>query len=1139
MDEVGAKFNTLTKNEQAYVTTAMFGTFQRNKGLTLLQNYNQSLENYETALNSAGTAQQKFDIYQESSAAKMDKFKASIEGFWQKLISSDTIKTVIDSLNKLVQILDVLINNSFTSTLIQAGLLTTAIVLLGNGFKSLRANALKGISGIVGFEVAEKSLLATTRALTATMLASPLFWVAVGSLAIFGIIKAVDALTTSLEEQKEKVENLSKEYEDLKSKISGLEGDLKTTSDRIDELNKKDKLSIIEQDELEKLKLTNKELQARIDLLNKQSDLTSKKLGREALNLYDRQQVTGEVSKQKVNEIKYSRTNTSTLIGSSDLNQLMAAYERIIQLKKEANDPEETEHYSILIDEIEEKINNQSMAFMDVRDKLRALPNPTKEQKDAIDEINKSLVTMQSLLDPKQAFEDVWKSLDQEQQKYLQTLAKTNQLIPNQLQQYGELFNLVKYGGFSYNDLKQAIESTNVAQEKSAESTGLVIEKTKELDDIYKDTTSNLEDLNQVIYDISQGESLSAKQVEELILKYPQLEQYVKKTADGYTIEKQALEILNDVRKQSATTAWLAQAGITQASYDNLKSRLDAYKIEIEAIGGIGDAYKAMMPYMASGASSQLVADTFKYAQAVEKLNTLKTTLQDPTYGIKETKSSGTKSGSTKTETELKTVEIDQFYKLQEAIDRTNNSIENNKKLLSNTDDVEEQIKIIEKLIALYKEQQKQLHNIAEAKRDSIEDNVSKLEGYGFDVSYDRNSNDLRIANEEKINEIYGKNNKETNELRDKIQDIIKQTKEWNKDNIEAGSEWQNLAGNIKGAYSDIADIYKKQAEENAKLVEDQKKLWEDSNKTVIDLLKKRYEKEKDIKEKAHKDTIDKLDKELDAYKKYVENRLEEMDRLYDTEDYEKDVSDKSKEILDVQKEIDKYTTAANQGDLESIQKVKELNEQKLKLNDELQETQTKRERDLRKQNIQDNLSDFEEYINTKKEAENKSFEEYQTQLEQSMSETALALEAQKLLMIGTVTEVQNTLVQLFTDVGENATITGQLIQDELIDKLAQLQNIGVGLNFQTSTGSNIMSMLKSSASVLDAMKSFIPSSVSNTVNNFINRTEVPVAQGGFSMGDIIFQVNGSIDKNSANKVSKDTVSGIKNIMIQTGIIKR
>lgn len=102
MDMVGERFDKLSKNEKAYIATTMFGTFQRNRGLTLLNNYQQSLINYENALNSAGAAEQKFAIYQESAAASLDRFKTSVEGFWQSFLSGGLIKGTLDALTYLM-----------------------------------------------------------------------------------------------------------------------------------------------------------------------------------------------------------------------------------------------------------------------------------------------------------------------------------------------------------------------------------------------------------------------------------------------------------------------------------------------------------------------------------------------------------------------------------------------------------------------------------------------------------------------------------------------------------------------------------------------------------------------------------------------------------------------------------------------------------------------------------------------------------------------------------------------------------------------------------------------------------------------------------------------------------------------------
>lgn len=1155
LSELAKKYEELGKAgrtvKQAEILETLAGKRQSNILSSVLTNWDMVNKQIDEATNSSGSALKENEIYMNSWEAKSKQLSASMTVFWQNLINTDAVKGFIDALRGLVVILDKVVNNGFTQVLITTGLVTGAFTLLTVGINSFQASTLAVRLGLIGIDIAEKGLLATTKALKTAMLSSPLFWVAAGTAAIYGLVKLIDHLNVTVSEQKQKVEDLTNEYNSLQSKIQVLDGDLKTTVDRIDELNSKDKLSIIEKDELEKLKLSNKELKSRIDLLNEQEKNTSNKLGNEALNLYKK--MTPEISRVSIDNVDKDSSDSKTMwnvINNSgykkdtqNINILMAAYEKLIELQKESSNPKDIKKYEEQLVGVKDKIVAQNLALMDVRDKLRKLPDPTKEQQDAIEEINKSLVVTQSLIDPEKLFNNTWASLNEEQQKYIQTLNTNNQLTPIQIQQYSDLFNLLKYGGFTFSDLKDAIGTLNTTQEENAQTTQFVIDKTEELDKLYKSSTDSLKFLNQTLSDVAEGESLSADQLEDLMLKYPELRNHIIKTAEGYTIEKEAIEILNKVREQEQNTALLAQAGITQIMYDGLKQRLEAYGIEIEAINSLSSAYKTMMPYMSSGSSnSKIIEDTLAYGNAIEKIQALKTALTDPTYGVK----SSTKKE--KKETDLNEIEIDAFYRLQDVIDKTNNLMENHKKLLSNTSDAEKQIAVQKQLIELYKQQQTQLHNITEAKRDAVDDNSKKLKGYGFEIVYDRESNDFRILNEENLLKIRGKTNEETNKIVKTIQDIIKQSKSWNTENQQAGKEWQNLNAEIIGGYDNITDIYEKQKEANKKALEDaqklkeeNEKLFQDSNKQIIDLLKKRYEQEEKIKKKAHDEEIDRLDEDLDNYKEYISERIDELDKLYNKEDYEKDVTNQSDEILKIQKDMDKYSLAAADGDREAIAKIKELNEKKAELEEKLLETQTKRERDLRKENLDDNLKNFERYTEEKKDAENKSFEEYKAKLEQTTSDTALAMEAQKLLMTGTVESVQSSLIQLFSSVGENATIAGKLVQSELLDKIAKLQNIGTDIKVGTQLPAN--SIKGASSLSMLGIPDFAANQIKNLSSSLLNNISLSTPQmvssamnKAITIGDINLNIAGSVTDKNINKINNNVVTAIKDTFFKSGI---
>ena len=77
LDELGAKWDGLTRNEKAYVATALAGTYQRNRLITLLDNYNDSLKNYEAALIQQVQQKKNLQYIQESTQAALDKFKGN------------------------------------------------------------------------------------------------------------------------------------------------------------------------------------------------------------------------------------------------------------------------------------------------------------------------------------------------------------------------------------------------------------------------------------------------------------------------------------------------------------------------------------------------------------------------------------------------------------------------------------------------------------------------------------------------------------------------------------------------------------------------------------------------------------------------------------------------------------------------------------------------------------------------------------------------------------------------------------------------------------------------------------------------------------------------------------------------------
>ena len=156
--------------------------------------------------------------------------------------------------------------------------------------KGLQGSLLKTTTATVGFGTAIKGLGASLKALA---VAHPvLLTITVTLGAIAGAVKIVDALTTSMKEQREAFENAQQDYTDACTKLDELKTKLSETTSRIAELIEKSNngtITLVEQSELDKLKLTNEELRLMIQNQEEVKKQKAKEASDEAYKTYTRE----------------------------------------------------------------------------------------------------------------------------------------------------------------------------------------------------------------------------------------------------------------------------------------------------------------------------------------------------------------------------------------------------------------------------------------------------------------------------------------------------------------------------------------------------------------------------------------------------------------------------------------------------------------------------------------------------------------------------------------------------------------------------------------------------------------------------------------------------------------------------------
>lgn len=213
---------------------------------------------------------------------KIQEFIALLQGYLSKqrgwaatLVQVGTtlsqISIGINGINSLFQTFDEILSgdvdavDAFTKVLTS---LSMVLPLVANLTKTVKTENVKNaIQFLATGAAAETGAagIATFSAALYTLL--PIIGLVV--VGIYAVVKVIQALYVSADEAREKIQKATEAYEEQTSALESLNSELKTTKDRIDELNSQDSLTIIEQEELEKLQQQEASLERQIKLQEK------------------------------------------------------------------------------------------------------------------------------------------------------------------------------------------------------------------------------------------------------------------------------------------------------------------------------------------------------------------------------------------------------------------------------------------------------------------------------------------------------------------------------------------------------------------------------------------------------------------------------------------------------------------------------------------------------------------------------------------------------------------------------------------------------------------------------------------------------------------------------------------------------
>ena len=104
MEEIGERWQTLTREQQVYLAQTMAGQRQMNNLIALFDSWEQYSEMLNVSLNAQGTLNEKNSRYMESLSAHINQFKAAVEGMQDAFVDEDHLKAVYDIGTNLVNV---------------------------------------------------------------------------------------------------------------------------------------------------------------------------------------------------------------------------------------------------------------------------------------------------------------------------------------------------------------------------------------------------------------------------------------------------------------------------------------------------------------------------------------------------------------------------------------------------------------------------------------------------------------------------------------------------------------------------------------------------------------------------------------------------------------------------------------------------------------------------------------------------------------------------------------------------------------------------------------------------------------------------------------------------------------------------
>lgn len=476
------------------------------------------------------------------------------------------------------------------------------------------------------------AIKANISAMKTWLLTTPTGWITMLVGGIFLAVKAYDALTVSIEEQKEKMEDSLSAYNDAKSELKNITTELDDQKQAMDDLLGKEKLTYAEKGQLEELQQITEELRIQKDLAEKEENRTQKEVASDAATLFQKQFGKYDISDEAIDEYQTNANitgNNVTLVSDeNNLSAMIAGYKQFNDLLDKAyseKNQKDIDHFTSLTEDLKDSIFSTAQDLQTQQDNIsdyyntiknipyEELTSDKKEIVDAYTAISNAIAIIYKELDP-----NSWNEIQMDRlfttdgiektKDELVEMAKEGTLNESTIRSYSKLNSTLEYSNLILSDGQSAASALCDEMYALADAEKEVQDlKSNDSSILFEDLFNNdsIDKTKQKLLDLSTSGELSAETItstedykalldelgisaDEFVNKISEFN--IQYNEDNYN---SLIDLLSRVRKGEILSA--DEATTLIATYDSLAGELvktgDGYSFNESAIISLTNKY--------------------------------------------------------------------------------------------------------------------------------------------------------------------------------------------------------------------------------------------------------------------------------------------------------------------------------------------------------------------------------------------------------------------------------------------------------------------------------------------------------------------------------------------------------------------